>query len=94
LDFPDFPIHLATTLSPRHKRPRRTPLDSKTLEMYFMSDPFAFRKERFVGGIGIIRRAGKSEGNQLELTKWENAPARERLLAEADETNESGPKLG
>jgi hypothetical protein len=76
--------------------------------MYFMSDPFAFRKERFVGGIGMIRRAGKSEGNQFKLTKWENATAREtktgegrrlvqgvrRLLAEADETNECRTEVG
>ena len=37
-------------------------LNSEAAEMYFTSDPLAFMKERFISGIGTIRRAGKSEG--------------------------------
>jgi hypothetical protein len=34
--------------------------------MYFTADPLAFMKERFISRIGTIRRAGKSEGSQIQ----------------------------
>jgi hypothetical protein len=52
-------------------------LNSEAVETYFTSDPLAFMKERFIRGVGTIRRAGKSEGSQIRgLTKRVDGPAR------------------